>query len=70
MNSRGKHEVLVTLYGGHGIELYGFQSLDFPQHLARRGDCGRPIVMVAQKILRLEQEAADSLPGDGQTSGR
>src|SRR2546425_10977803 len=27
-NSRGEHEVLVALYGGHGIELHGFQSPD------------------------------------------
>src|SRR5438309_9535690 len=47
--------------------MYGFQPPDFPQHLARRGDCARPVVMVAQKILRIEQEAADGLPTDCKT---
>jgi len=66
-DARGEHEVLVALHGGDGIQLHSFQSPDCPQHLARRGDCARPVVMVAQKILRIEQEAADGLPTDCKT---
>src|SRR5207245_7709317 len=71
MNSPGdprhEQEVLLAPQGSDGIQLHSFQSPDCPQHLARRGDCARPVVMVAQKILRIEQEAADGLPTDCKT---
>jgi hypothetical protein len=58
-DSRGKHEVLITLDRRDRIKLHGLQAADLLQGLLGGGLGPDLVAVCGQKVDRLEQKAAD-----------